>query len=104
MCDCDPSSPKHGDRSGRSIKPAPPRDQLAGDDVERAGEGDAEQRADDAAELCARRDADCDREWGELHRAVIDELLEQIVLELLEYAVLDAVLARKDADVLAAAS
>src|SRR6266516_3723683 len=44
-----------------------------------ARERDAEQRADDAAELCAGGDADGDREWREFHCPVVDKLLERSI-------------------------
>src|SRR3954471_7855981 len=52
-------------------------------DLERAGDGDRRERADDPRELRADQDRDEHRERGELHRPAIDDRLQQVVLDLL---------------------
>ena len=57
--------------------------EVADDDLEHAGDGDGEQRAEDAEQLDADEHADEDGERVEVHRPRHDRQLQDVVLELL---------------------
>src|SRR4051812_41309185 len=57
--------------------------QVAQDDLDDAGDGDGEQRAEDAGELDREQDRDQHGERVELHRPGEDHRLQQVVLQLL---------------------
>ena len=76
-----PRRPRRGRRLDlrRAAVPLPVDDH----DLDRAGDRDRAERAEDAGDLGADEHRDQHRERRELHRSAVDERLEHVVLELL---------------------